>query len=110
MKRLESPNISRSDHDHGPRVLDAELSPLLSLDCVDDLVRLHHLSRIRVRPRPDSDPVPADHHAAAGARRDARRRRPIQKELDSRRCISAVEVQGPAELGDGAKRRRIDVS
>lgn len=112
VESLEGPDISRSHHDHRPRALDAELAPLLSLDRVDDLVRLHHLNRIRVRPRPDSDPVPADHHAAAGARRDGRRS-PVQLELNSQRRGAVVEVQGPdsaaAKLSGGAERRRVEV-
>lgn len=102
VERLERPYISGSHNDDRPRVLDPELTPLLPLDRVNDLVRLHDLSRIRVRPRPDSDPVAADHDPATRAGGDAG---PIRREFRSR----AAEVEGSttAELSGGAKRDRV---
>lgn len=79
VQSLESPHIGRSHHYHSPRVLDAELEPLLFLDPLDDPVSLHDLHRVRVRPRPDSDPVPSNHDPAVRARgytgRSVRRRK-----------------------------------
>lgn len=108
MQRLERPYVGRSHHDHSPRVLEPELEPLLSLDPLDDPVRLHDLHRVRVRPRPDSDPVPPDHDPAARARGDAGRsiRR---RQLQIRSGRSGVQAEGLGEFGGGAKRRRVEV-
>lgn len=106
MQRLERPNIRRRHSDHRPRVLHSEQRPLLPLHPLDYAVRLHHLHGIRVRPRPDSDPVPPDHHTARSAhrRRPVRRRRDVQRRRDIRSAAerSGVEAGGEQKEEDQA--------
>jgi len=104
VQRLERTNIRRRHRDHRPRVLHSEQRPLLPLHPLDYAVRLHHLHGIRVRPRPDSDPVPPDHHTARGAhsRRPVRRRRNVKRGLDFSSAAegSGVEAGGEQEEED----------
>jgi len=101
VQRLERPNMRRRHRDHRPRVLNSEQRPLLPLHPLDYAVRLHHLHGIRVRPGPDSDPVPPHHHTARGAhgRRPVRRRRNVQRGRDFRSAAkrSGVEAGGEQE-------------
>lgn len=56
-----------------------------------------------MRPRPDSDPVPPDHHAAR--HRPVRRRRHVQRRGDFRAAAErrGVEVRGEEEEEDEAR-------
>lgn len=66
MQRLEGPDIGRSDHDDGFRVLDAILRALLVLDTLNDAMRPHDFSRVRMRPWTDENAMAADDNAAGG--------------------------------------------
>lgn len=83
---LEGADVGGRDDDQKLGTFHPELQPLLPLHPLDQLVRPHHLHRVRVRPRPDADPVPADHHPAG---------RPVQE--------NGVVRGGPGE-GDGEER------
>lgn len=113
MQSLESPHVGRSDRNDGLRVLDSELEPLLHLDPLDDPMRLHDLVRVRVRPRPDSDPVATNHDPAAGGSGGGGggggRGGSVERQFGIGDWIG-VEVEGLGEVGGGAKRRRVEVS
>lgn len=113
MQSLESPHVGRSDRNDGLRVLDSELEPLLHLDPLDDPVSLHDLVRVRVRPRPDSDPVATNHDPAAGGSGGGGggggRGGSVERQFGIDDWIGA-EVEGLGEVGGGAKRRRVEVS
>lgn len=108
MQRLECPYISRRDCDDFPRVLDPELKSLLLLNPVNDLMSPHDLDGVRVRPRPDTDPVSPDHNsAAAGAPAGHRCYVPLRK-LGITNWIG-INGEGLGEFGGGAKRRGVEV-
>lgn len=77
VQRLEGPGVGGRDDDERAGILEAVLQPLLVLDPLDYLVRQKHLGRLGVRPRPDPDPVAADHDGAVspimGRKRGGRR-------------------------------------
>lgn len=106
VQRLERPHIGRRDYDDCPRILDPELEPLLLLDRLDDMVRPHDLDRVRVRPRPDSDPMSPDDDSAITTAGSSSVTTQGGVEIGDR---SGVNGETLGELGGCAKRKVVEV-
>lgn len=106
VQRLERSYISRCDRNDGPRVLDPELEPLLPLDPFNDLVRPHDLDRVRVWPRPDTDPVSPNDDSAGDPADDG-----CSVLLRPLHILEWIGVDGECmgEFGGSAKRRCVEV-
>ena len=100
VERLERTGVGRGDDKHLPGLLDAVPAPLLLLHALHDPVRAHHLDGVRVRPRPDPNPVPPHHDVAL---RVPRRRRPLV--VARRLQRGAVSGAGRGSVGGGEGER-----